>query len=199
MPARTSPACGRRARQGTQRPRGARLRHHVSKLLPYGPDQLFQLVGDVAAYPEFVPWINGMRTWNARHLSEGVEALDAEAGVGFAFLKERFSTRVRRDAINRQIDVTLLSGPFRKLENRWRFLEAGHGCTRVEFDIDFEFKSRLLGAVLTANFAHAVDKLMGCFEARARSLYGEARPAVGTQPEAQVRLGAREPAARKLR
>jgi coenzyme Q-binding protein COQ10 len=43
----------------------------------------------------------------------------------------------------------------------------------VEFDIDFEFKSRLLGAVLTANFAHAVDKLMGCFEARARALYGD--------------------------
>jgi len=95
--------------------------------------------------------------------------------------------------------VTLLSGPFRKLENRWRFLEAGHGCTRVEFDIDFEFKSRLLGAVLTANFAHAVDKLMGCFEARARSLYGEAPPAVETQPEAQARLGARQPAARNLR
>ena len=148
------------------------MRHHVSKLLPYTPDQLFALVGDVAAYPDFVPWITAMRTWNARHLGEGVESLDAEAGVGFAFLKERFSTRVRRDAHARQIDVGLLSGPFRKLENRWRFLDAGHGCTRVEFDIDFTFKSRLLEALLTANFAHAVDKLMACFEARAGALYG---------------------------
>ena len=153
------------------------MRHHVSKALPYTPDQLFQLVGDVAAYPDFVPWITAMRTWNARRLSEGVEALDAEAGVGFAFLKERFATRVRRDASNRQIDVTLLSGPFRKLENRWRFLDAGHGCTRIEFDIDFEFKSRLMAALLKANFGHAVEKLMDCFEARARTLYGEARPA----------------------
>ena len=153
------------------------MRHHVSKMLPFTPDQLFQLVGDVAAYPDFVPWITAMRTWNARHLSEGVESVDAEAGVGFKFLKERFSTRVRRDALNRQIDVTLLSGPFRKLENRWRFLDAGHGCTRVEFDIDFEFKSRLLSALLTANFAHAVDKLMGCFEARANSLYRQPKAA----------------------
>jgi coenzyme Q-binding protein COQ10 len=152
------------------------VRHHVSKLLPFSPEQLFELVGDVAAYPEFVPWLNAMRTWNARHLSEGVESLDAEAGVGFAFLKEKFSTRVRRDAINKQIDVTLLSGPFKKLENRWRFIEAGHGCTRIEFDIDFEFKSRLLAALLSANFAHAVDKLMGCFEARARALYGDNTP-----------------------
>lgn len=149
------------------------MRHHVSRLLPFSPEQLFELVGDVAAYPEFVPWLNAMRTWNARHLSEGVESLDAEAGVGFAFLKEKFSTRVRRDALNKQIDVTLLSGPFKKLENRWRFIDAGHGCTRVEFNIDFEFKSRILAALLTANFGHAVDKLMACFEARASALYGE--------------------------
>lgn len=148
------------------------MRHHVSKLLPYTPDQLFKLVGDVTRYPEFVPWINAMRTWNARALSEGVDAVDAEAGVGFSFLKERFSTRVRRDALNRQIDVTLISGPFKKLANRWRFIDAGHGCTRVEFDIDFAFKSRLLEALLTANFGHAVDKLMSCFEARAKTLYG---------------------------
>jgi coenzyme Q-binding protein COQ10 len=142
-------------------------------MLPYTPDQLLELVGDVARYPEFVPWITAMRTWNARHLSDGVDAVDAEAGVGFAFLKERFATRVRRDRHNRQIDVTLLAGPFRKLNNRWRFLDAGHGCTRIEFDIDFEFKSRLLSALLTSNFGYAVDRLMGCFEARAKALYGE--------------------------
>jgi coenzyme Q-binding protein COQ10 len=45
------------------------VRHHVSKILPYAPDQLFRLVGDVAKYPEFVPWITAMRTWNARSLS----------------------------------------------------------------------------------------------------------------------------------
>jgi coenzyme Q-binding protein COQ10 len=140
--------------------------------LPYTPEQLFALVGDVERYPDFVPWINAMRTWNARSLGEGVEAVDAEAGVGFSFLKERFSTRVRRDAPARQIDVSLISGPFKTLANRWQFFEA-QGGTRVEFDIDFQFKSRLLEALLTANFAHAVDKLMACFEARAKALYGE--------------------------
>ena len=125
------------------------------------------------AYPDFVPWITAMRTWNARTLPDGVDTVDAEAGVGFSFLKERFSTRVRRDAPARQINVSLLSGPFRKLENQWRFVPAGDGGTNVEFDIDFQFKSRLLEALLKANFAHAVDRLMSCFEDRARSLYGE--------------------------
>jgi coenzyme Q-binding protein COQ10 len=148
------------------------LKHHVSKLLPYSPDQLFALVGDVMAYPDFVPWITAMRTWNARSLEGGVETLDAEAGVGFSFLKERFSTRVRRDAAAHQIDVTLLSGPFKRLANRWQFFDAGEGMTRVEFDIDFQFKSRLLEGLLAANFARAVDRLMACFEARAQALYG---------------------------
>lgn len=152
------------------------MKHHVSKVLPYSPDRLFALVGDVMAYPDFVPWITTMRTWNARTTGEGVDTLDAEAGVGFSFLKERFSTRVRRDAANHQIDVSLLSGPFKRLANRWRFLDAGGGASRVEFDIDFQFKSRLLETLLTANFAHAVDRLMTCFEDRAEALYG-ARPA----------------------
>jgi coenzyme Q-binding protein COQ10 len=146
------------------------LRHHVEKVLPYTPDQLFRLVGDVTRYPEFVPWITSMRTWNAYQ-----DSVDAEAGVGFAFLKERFATRVRRDAAERQIDVSLISGPFKRLENRWRFLGEGEG-TRVVFDIDFQFKSRLLEGLLAANFGHAVDRLIGCFEAEAKRLYGSAQP-----------------------
>ena len=129
------------------------------------------LVGDVERYPEFVPWISALRTWNARDLGAGVDTLDAEASVGFSFLRERFATRVRRDAAGRQIDVNLLSGPFRKLANCWQFFPEDGG-TRIEFDIDFEFKSRLLDGLLRANFHHAVDRLMGCFEDRARALYG---------------------------
>jgi coenzyme Q-binding protein COQ10 len=160
------------------------VKHHVSTLLPYTPDQLFRLVGDVDRYPDFVPWITSMRTWNARHLGQGTEAVDAEAGVGFKFLKEKFSTRVRRDAQNRQIDVSLLSGPFKKLDNRWQFLDAGHGCTRVDFHIEFQFKSRLLEALLTSNFSHAVDKLMACFEARAEALYGKSHVEAAATPAA---------------
>jgi coenzyme Q-binding protein COQ10 len=155
------------------------LHHHVSKVLPYRPDQLFQLVGDVGAYPQFVPWITGMRTWNARRLEDGVDTLDAEAKVGFSFMKERFATRVRRDAPQQRIDVNLISGPFQTLKNRWEFHD-DPGGTRIEFDIDFCFKLRILETLLAANFHHAVDKLIGCFEARARSLYGPQVPPAGT-------------------
>jgi len=147
------------------------LRHQVFRTLPYTPQQLFALVGDIERYPEFVPWIVSLRTWNARALGDGVDSVDAEAAVGFAMLKERFSTRVTRDSNKPEITVGLLSGPFRRLENRWRFLPDPIGA-RVEFEIDFVFKARLLETLLAANFHHAVDKLMACFEARAKALYG---------------------------
>jgi coenzyme Q-binding protein COQ10 len=117
-----------------------------------------------------------MRVRNPRSDGPGVSLVDAEAGVGFSWLRERFSTRVRRDAELLEIATDLLTGPFRRLKNNWRFEPHPSGCL-VIFDIEFEFKSRLLDKLLSANFDRAVDKLIGCFEARARALYGESRPA----------------------
>ena len=155
------------------------MKHRVVKVLPYAPDQLVELVGDVRRYPEFVPWITSMRVWNERTEAPGVTTLDAEASVGFSFLREKFATRVRRDTVADVIEVSLLHGPFRKLSNRWTFRPHPVGST-LEFDIDFEFKSRLLDMMLAANFDRAVGKLMACFEARAMALYAplrDARPA----------------------
>jgi coenzyme Q-binding protein COQ10 len=147
------------------------LKHTVTRILPYAPEQLWALVGDIERYPDFVPWLTSMRTWNPRSEGEGVTLVDAEASVGFSFLREKFATRVRRDEAARTVSVGLLYGPFKRLANNWRFSPHPLGSL-VEFDIDFEFKSRLLDALLAANFHRAVDKLIGCFDARAHALYG---------------------------
>ena len=145
-------------------------RHVVTRVLPYAPAQLFELVGDVEAYPRFVPWITGMRTWNGR--DDGpVSTVDAEAQVGFSFLKEKFATRVRRDREALSIDVSLLYGPFKRLANGWRFVAEGE-ATRVEFVIDFAFKSAMLDALLAVNIDKAANRLIACFEDRARQVYG---------------------------
>ncbi len=145
--------------------------HRVTKILPYQPDQLAALVADVRAYPEFVPWVTSMRTWNRREERPDVCVEDAEATVGFSFLKERFSTWVRHDRTRPMVEVGLLRGPFHHLKNRWEFFP-DPGGTRVEFMIDFAFRSRLLDGMLQANFDRAVGRLMSCFEAEAHRRYG---------------------------
>lgn len=131
---------------------------------------MLDLVGDVDAYPQFVPWITALKTWNAHTAANGATVLDAEAQVGFAFLKEKFATRVVRDGAAGTVSVDLLYGPFRRLQNVWMFSPHPTG-TQVDFMIDFEFKSRLLDALLSANMHRAIDKLVACFEARAAALY----------------------------
>ena len=145
--------------------------HRVTKILPYQPEQLAALVADVRAYPDFVPWVSSMRAWSEREEAPGVTLIDAEAGVGFSFLKERFSTWVRHDRNAPKVEVGLLRGPFRHLKNRWEFFPHPDGA-RLEFMIDFAFKSRMLDMMLSANFDRAVNALIRCFEARARALYG---------------------------
>ena len=145
-------------------------RHVVTRVLPYAPEQLFALVGDVEAYPQFVPWITAMRTWNGRADAQ-VSTVDAEAQVGFSFLREKFATRVRRDAAALSVDVSLLYGPFKRLSNQWRFSPHEAGTT-VEFVIDFAFKSKILDAMLAANLDRAANTLIGCIEDRARANYG---------------------------
>ncbi len=140
------------------------------RVLPFDADRLFEMVGDVEKYPDYIPWITSMRVSNRTATEEGVTRFDAEAGVGFKFLSERFSTRVTRDANARTIDIALLKGPFKRLNCRWKFDPADKGC-KTSLDMDFEFKNPFLDGFLRANFDKAVSKLMACFEGRAETLY----------------------------
>jgi len=144
--------------------------HRVTRVLPYTPDQLATLVADVRAYPDFVPWVTSMRVWNARE-EDGANLMDAEAQVGFSFLKERFSTWIRHDPKAPTVEVGLIRGPFKHLKNRWEFHADPKG-TRLEFMIDFAFRSRLLDGMLHANFDRAVGSLIRCFETEAQNRYG---------------------------
>lgn len=155
-------------------------RHRVTRILPFQPEQLFDLVAGVDAYPEFVPWITGMHVEPLQQLGPGVDRVEATSRVGFAFLTEQFTTEVTRDRNRRAIRVRLVEGPFKRLENDWNFEPHPTGC-KVIFYIDFQFRSKMLDFVLAANFDRAVDRLIACFEARAEKLYGRFSP---SRPEA---------------
>jgi coenzyme Q-binding protein COQ10 len=99
--------------------------------------------------------------------------------IGFRMFRERFTSRVALDA-PRRIDVTYAEGPFRRLNNHWVFEKVPGGC-RIDFYVDFEFKSRLMQKLIEVLFSEAVRRMVGAFEKRARDLYGTARPRGVTQ------------------
>ncbi len=140
-------------------------KHQETKVLPYTPEQMFDLVADVERYPEFLPWVRG-----ARISQRQGDVFHADLLVGFKMIRERYTSRVALDRPN-CIDVTYTYGPFRYLENRWRFAPHPDGC-HIEFFLDFEFKSRFLQRVIGALFNEAVRKMVSSFEDRARDLYG---------------------------
>ena len=141
--------------------------HSESRILPHTPDFIYAIVADVERYPEFVPWCAGLRILAREPRSWG-EVLWAETLVGYKALRERYTSRVELEPPSR-IDVAETEGPFRQLENHWRFVPVTGGC-RVEFSIAFEFKSRILGRVAGAALGLVMMQMTHAFEARAAVL-----------------------------
>lgn len=138
--------------------------------MPYAPAQLFDLVADIERYPEFLPWCVAARI----RKREG-EVIHADLVIGFKMIRERFTSRVVLDRPGR-IDVSYAEGPFKYLRNYWKFEPASDGGTIIDFYVDFEFRSRMLQAVIGALFHEAVRRMVTAFEARAKALYGPGGP-----------------------
>ena len=141
-------------------------RHSETKHLPYTPEQLFDLVADVARYDEFLPWVVAVRV---RSSSERETVADLV--VGFNAFKERFTSRVVKERPTR-ICVDYVEGPLKYLHNEWGFERAADGGTNVHFSVDFAFKSRLFESLAGAMFDRALRRMTGAFEQRATALYG---------------------------
>ncbi|HKC03321.1 MAG TPA: type II toxin-antitoxin system RatA family toxin [Sphingomicrobium sp.] len=144
-------------------------RHSETRHLPYTPDQLFDLVADVAKYDEFLPWVVAVRV---RSSSETETVADLV--VGFNAFKERFTSRVEKQPPGR-ICVDYIEGPLKFLHNEWRFEPSPDGGTDVHFAVDFAFKSRLFETLAGAMFDRALRRMIGAFEQRAAALYGISR------------------------
>jgi len=141
--------------------------HAEQRVLPYRADQLFDLVADIERYPEFLPWCVA-----ARIRSRKDDEVIADLVIGFKMIRERFTSRVKLDRANRRIDVTYAEGPFRYLNNHWVFEELPDGTTRIDFFVDFEFRSPVLQKIIGVLFNEAVRRMVAAFEARAKALYG---------------------------
>jgi coenzyme Q-binding protein COQ10 len=140
--------------------------HSETRVLPYTPEQLFDLVMDIEAYPRFLPWCTA-----ARIHTRAKNALEADVVIGYGPLSERFSSRVHYTR-PKEIEVEYMKGPMRNLHNKWRFKKAKGGC-EVDFEVEFTMKSRLFGVLVDQFFHRVLARMIDAFEKRAEALYGK--------------------------
>jgi len=133
--------------------------------------EMFDLVADVEHYPEFVPLCQSLTV--RQRLREGSkDVIVADMTVAYKLVRQTFTSRVTLDRPNQQILVEYLEGPFRRLNNTWKFRPVEARVCEVEFFIAYEFRSHTLGMLMGAMFDTAFRRFAAAFEHRADQVYG---------------------------
>ena len=140
-----------------------------SEHVPYSPDQMFDLVNDIEAYPEFLEWCLAAKVEN--RFDRGLEAT---IDIGFRGVNKSFATRNRLDRPHR-IDMELLSGPFSHLEGAWIFSGTAGVGSEVRLVLNFQVTRSPFSRVFALLFEDLVRSQIKAFSARAKELYGEGK------------------------
>lgn len=138
-----------------------------SALVPYQAEQMFRLVDDIEAYPEFLPWCK-----SATILQRNTDEVRASLELARGALRKSFTT-VNRNQPGKMIEMRLLEGPFNHLQGFWHFHSLGQDGCKVTLDLEYEFASRLLKMTVGPVFDHIANTLVDAFCERARDLYGK--------------------------
>ena len=146
---------------------------HVRKsvLLWYAAHEIYELVIDVASYPQFLPWCS-----EAEVVEQHDDGVTARLGMAYMGVHHAFTTRNTHDA-EKSVAVRLVDGPFSKLEGNWLFHTLGRpgsdqAACKIEFDLSYAFSSVALQAVLSPMFDRVADTLVDSFVRRAEAVYG---------------------------
>ncbi|MEL7164290.1 MAG: type II toxin-antitoxin system RatA family toxin [Pseudomonadota bacterium] len=143
--------------------------HSETRFLPYTPQQMYDLVADVSAYPQFIPWCAAARVRKVTPHGN-TEVMEADLVISFKVFRERFGSCVVLHPDDMKIDTEYLDGPFRYMKSNWSFAEADGGCN-VSFFVDFEFKNAILQGIIGVVFNEAMQRIVRAFERRAATLY----------------------------
>ena len=144
---------------------------HKSVLIWYSAQEMFDLVVDVARYPEFLPWCS-----HARVLTQDAHGMTAEVGIGFKGVKQSFTTR-NEHLPGREVRLHLVNGPFSKLEGIWTFTPVGgegQRACRIDLKLDYGFSNALLATLVGPVFDKIATSMVEAFVQRAEQVYGAA-------------------------
>jgi ribosome-associated toxin RatA of RatAB toxin-antitoxin module len=137
-----------------------------SALIPYSADQMFALVEDVVAYPDFLPWCTG----TTLH-SKDSEFVEASIQLQRGALKKTFRTRNSLQP-GIAMGIALVGGPSRHLSGGWRFEQLGDDGSKVSLALEFEFENRLTDSIFGRYFEDTCNSLIDSFTQRAHDMYG---------------------------
>lgn len=146
---------------------------HKSVLLWHSAHEMFALVTDVASYPQFLPWCD-----KARVLDSDTTGMTAQVGMALSGLKQSFTTRNTHET-DRKVVMTLVDGPFSRLDGTWEFTPLGDGSQRackVEFRLNYGFASATLAKLVGPVFDKIAGNLVDAFVKRADQVYGTSAP-----------------------
>jgi len=138
--------------------------------LAHRAQDMFELVCDVERYPEFVPLCQSLSI-TSRKDRNGKSLILADMTMAYKMLSETFTTQVLMNRADLAIDVKYIEGPFKHLDNQWRFEVIGEKRCRVHFMVDYELKSKMLAMAAGTVFEMAFGRFVDAFEQRANELY----------------------------
>jgi ribosome-associated toxin RatA of RatAB toxin-antitoxin module len=138
-----------------------------SAIVEHPARELYALVEDIEAYPQFLPWCRAVRV---RERSAGRTV--ATLAVGLKGVRYEFSTE-NSNRPREAIDMRLLEGPFRHFEAHWRFHALGARAARIEFSMTYELAGGIVARVLAPIFNTIADTMVDAFKRRADQVYGK--------------------------
>ncbi|WP_041682564.1 type II toxin-antitoxin system RatA family toxin [Pusillimonas sp. T7-7] len=138
-----------------------------SVLVPHSCAQMFDLVADVAKYPEFMPWCGGTTV----HKQDEHE-MEASVTINIAGIRQTFTTRNEHHHPE-LITIHLIDGPFSMLTGTWQFQALAEDACKVVYTMEYAFSSRTLEAVVGPIFNRIASSFIDSFTQRALAIYGQ--------------------------
>ncbi|MDA7704955.1 type II toxin-antitoxin system RatA family toxin [Rickettsiales bacterium] len=141
----------------------------IEKIVPFSAKEMFDLVMDVESYPQFLPWCD-----KGKIIENNDNKVIADLDISFKTIRKKYTSKITINHISKneyEVFVRAVEGPFKKLETYWHFKDVNHKESKIYFDIDFEFNSKLLSSMLNFIFKKAKMKMIESFEERAFEIY----------------------------
>ncbi len=137
-----------------------------SVLIAYSAQQMFDLVDRVEDYPQFLPWCS-----RTELKFRDATRTAATLCINYHSVKSHFTTENDKQ-VPSLMTIRLVDGPFRRLEGAWRFRALSDSACKIEFELSYEFSSRMFEKIIGPVFSHIANTFVDAFVKRAEQVYG---------------------------